>query len=287
MYREHAHNFRFPATCTKYEGKRCLIIGNMMADDIATALVKAGAQSVEVSRPTSGRLRDATHEGWVERGRVSKFQGNTASFDDGLNDESFDAVILCKNMGNISLHDLHFLPTQLRFESTNRYWLNGLYKGVVLESNPHIFFIGMQSTHFTLPLFEAQAFAIRDFILDRIKIPTVPEMIADDAPWAERQHAITSSSAGRFNAEVEFQADYITSCIALTGHKSFDIDKIKHSLIALKESKSAGGLLSRDRSFKSLTTDPVLPAPRTLWKEVLDDSLECLEKIEKQQAAFH
>ncbi len=37
-----------------------------------------------------------------------------------------------------------FLPDELRLKTANRLWADGLYKGVIYDENPQLFYIGMQ-----------------------------------------------------------------------------------------------------------------------------------------------
>ena len=50
-------------------------------------------------------------------------------------------------------------------------WPLGIYKGVVWEKNPALFYIGMQDQFYTFNMFDAQAWYARDVILGRIKLP--------------------------------------------------------------------------------------------------------------------
>ena len=51
-------------------------------------------------------------------------------------------------------------------------WPLGLYKGVVWEKNPALFYIGMQDQFYTFNMFDAQAWYARDVMLGRIKLPS-------------------------------------------------------------------------------------------------------------------
>ena len=57
-------------------------------------------------------------------------------------------------------------------------WPLGLYKGVVWEKNPQLFYIGMQDQFYTFNMFDAQAWFARDVIMGRIKLPSAEAMAA-------------------------------------------------------------------------------------------------------------
>ena len=64
----------------------------------------------------------------------------------------------------------------LRLKTANRMWPLGLYKGVVWEKNPKLFYIGMQDQFYTFNMFDAQAWFARDVIMGRIKLPSAEAM---------------------------------------------------------------------------------------------------------------
>ena len=59
----------------------------------------------------------------------------------------------------------------LRLRTENRLWPLGLYKGLVWENNPKLFYIGMQDQFYTFNMFDAQAWWARDVMMGRIKLP--------------------------------------------------------------------------------------------------------------------
>lgn len=134
----------------------------------------------------------------------------------------------------------------------------------------------MQNQYFTLPLFEAQAFVVRDVILGRLSLPSNQIMQADDSTWSNREREVTKA-ASSCTAEIDFQADYITSLMKLTDCPKFNIEGIKNAFFAWTLSGSS--MRCRDRSFRSLALGTMTASPRTTWKETLDDSLACAEVL--------
>ena len=47
-----------------------------------------------------------------------------------------------------------------------------LFKGVFLNSNPNVMYVGMQHQMITFPMSDVQAWLCKDFILSRYSIPT-------------------------------------------------------------------------------------------------------------------
>ena len=70
-----------------------------------------------------------------ERPLLQKLENKTAHFKDGSTKE-VDAIILCTGYQ----HHFPFLPEDLRLKTANRLWPLGLYKGVVWEENPQLFY---------------------------------------------------------------------------------------------------------------------------------------------------
>ena len=64
-----------------------------------------------------------------------------------------------------------FLPDTLRLKTPNVLALDDLYKGVVWNENPNLFHLGMQDQWYTFNMFDAQAWYVRDIILERISVP--------------------------------------------------------------------------------------------------------------------
>ena len=68
----------------------------------------------------------------------------------------------------------------------------GLYRGVVFEPNPRLFYLGMQNQFYTFGMFDAQSYYVRDVILGRIRLPPVENMKADSQKWREREESLQS-----------------------------------------------------------------------------------------------
>lgn len=69
--------------------------------------------------------------------------------------------------------------------------------GVVLMEQPKVFYMGMQAIPYTLNLFDAQAFVVRDVIMGTLQLPSKEKMLEDSELWQKRlnedkAHLLTS-----------------------------------------------------------------------------------------------
>jgi trimethylamine monooxygenase len=160
----HSHDFR---DALEFKGKDVLVVGrSYSAEDIGSQCWKYGAKSVTASyrsKPMGFNWPD----NFKERPLLQRLENKTAYFKDGSSKE-VDAIILCTGY----LHHFPFLTDDLRLKTANRMWPLGLYKGVVWEENPKLFYIGMQDQFYTFNMFDAQAWYARDVIMGRIKLPS-------------------------------------------------------------------------------------------------------------------
>ena len=92
--------------------------------------------------------------------------------------------------------------------ATNILFINHLYKGIFLENNPRVMYIGMQDQYYTFTMFDIQAWYIRDYILGKIKLPKSDEMKAETKTWYDRCLELKS-----VYEEIDFQRDYINDLL--------------------------------------------------------------------------
>src|SRR6185369_9728023 len=158
---------------------------------------------------------------WKEVPLLQRVANKTVFFKDGTSRE-VDAIILCTGYQ----HHFPFLPDDLRLKTANRLWPLGLYKGVVWEENPKLFYLGMQDQFYTFNMFDAQAWFVRDVILKRITVPSIKSMRDHSAQWRSRELLLQ-------NAEqmIEFQGDYVKELIAATDYPTFDIEAVNKTFM--------------------------------------------------------
>ena len=167
----HAHDFR---DALEFKDKDVLIVGrSYSAEDIGSQCWKYGAKSVT----TSYRSKPMGFK-WPEqfRGAAAAAASSTTRRPISLDGSTkeVDALILCTGYQ----HHFPFLPDDLRLKTANRLWADSLYKGVIYDDNPQLFYIGMQDQFYTFNMFDAQAWWARDVMMGRIKLPSEEEMKA-------------------------------------------------------------------------------------------------------------
>jgi len=263
----HAHDFR---DALEFKDKDLLIIGtSYSAEDIGSQCWKYGCKSVTVSHRTAP-MGYNWPDNWQEVPLLLKVEGNTATFKDGTT-KDVDAIILCTGYR----HHFSFLPDGLRLETANRLATADLYKGVVWNKNPKLFYLGMQDQWFTFNMFDAQAWYVRDIILNRIDLPASDAMAKDVVDRVAAEDAIEDDYGA-----IKYQGDYVHELISATDYPSFDLDGACDAFYQWKKHKKKDIMTFRDNSYKSVITGTMAPAHHTPWKDAMDDSLESYLKNE-------
>jgi len=262
----HAHDFR---DAREFEGKDVLLVGSSYsAEDIGSQCWKYGAKTVTTSY-RSAPMGFKWPENWEEKPALQKLEGKTAFFADGTT-KDIDALILCTGYK----HYFPFLPDDLRLKTANRLATADLYKGVVYVNNPKMFYLGMQDQWFTFNMFDAQAWYVRDIIMDRIDVPADTAVLAADV--AEREAREEASDDVKY--AIKYQGAYIKELIADTDYPSFDVDGACEAFFEWKAHKADDIMAFRNHSYKSVITGTMAPVHHTPWKDALDDSMEAYLK---------
>jgi trimethylamine monooxygenase len=257
----HAHDFR---DAREFTGKNVLLIGtSYSAEDIGSQCWKYGSATITVSYRTKP-MGFKWPANWEERPLLQRVEGHTAYFKDGSSKE-VDAIILCTGY----VHHFPFLGDDLRLKTNNRLWPLGLYKGVVWEQNPQLFFVGMQDQWYTFNMFDAQAWFARDVMLGRIPLPDLAAMQADSADWRAREEALADDYAA-----IRYQSDYTAGLAALTDYPPLNIEGMNEAFFQWKQHKKDDIMGFRNQSYRSAITGTVSPSHHTPWKDALDDSME-------------
>lgn len=257
----HAHDFR---DAREFEGKDLLILGtSYSAEDIGSQCWKYGCKSVTVSHRTAPMGFDWP-DNWAEVPALLKVEGKTAFFKDGTQ-KDVDAIILCTGYK----HHFPFLPDDLRLKTANRLAAADLYKGVVWNKNPAMFYLGMQDQWFTFNMFDAQAWWVRDCILGKIKLPDAATMAQDVVDRVAAEDAIEDDYGA-----IRYQGAYTEELIGETDYPSFDIEAANQAFFEWKKHKKQGIMTFRDHGYVSPMTGSKAPPHHTPWKDALDDSLE-------------
>lgn len=257
----HAHDFR---DALEFKGKDILIVGrSYSAEDIGSQCWKYGAKSVTASY-RSKPMGFNWPANFTERPLLQKLVNKTAHFKDGST-KDVDAIILCTGY----LHHFPFLTDDLRLKTTNRLWPLGLYKGVVWEENPRLFYIGMQDQFYTFNMFDAQAWYARDVMMGRIKLPSKDKMTKHSKAWRKREEKLE-------NAEqmIWYQGDYVKELLADTDYPKFDIEATNKTFMEWEHHKAENIMGFRNHAYRSLMTGNMSPKHHTPWVDAMDDSME-------------
>ena len=167
------------------------------------------------------------------------------------------------------LHSFPFLPQELRLVTTNRLFSPGLFKGVVWNDNPSLFYIGMQDQWYTFTMFDAEAWYARDVILGNIKLPSKEERTSEMKEWDDRENNLEDAYG-----MIDFQADYIRSLMENTDYPKFDVELSQKEFKAWKKAKEKSIVSYRDQAQSSPVTNKLSPVHHTAWWEAMDDSME-------------
>jgi trimethylamine monooxygenase len=257
----HSHDFR---DALEFKDKDILIIGtSYSAEDIGSQCYKYGARSITCSYRTAP-MGFHWPDNWQDVPILIRVEGKTAHFKDGSSKE-VDAIILCTGY----LHHFPFLPDDLRLETDNRLWPLGLYKGVVWEKNPKLFYLGMQDQFYTFNMFDAQAWFARDVILGRISLPSAEEMSKHSQAWRDREEKLEDDEQ-----MIWFQGDYTQDLINDTDYPSFDVEGVNRTFMEWEHHKHDDIMGFRNNAYKSLMTGNMQPKHHTPWLEEMDDSME-------------
>ncbi len=257
----HSHDFR---DALEFKDKDILIIGtSYSAEDIGSQCYKYGARSITCSYRTAP-MGFHWPDNWQDVPILTRVEGKTAHFKDGSS-KDVDAIILCTGY----LHHFPFLPDDLRLETDNRLWPLGLYKGVVWEKNPKLFYLGMQDQFYTFNMFDAQAWFVRDVILGRISLPSAEEMSKHSQAWRDREEKLEDDEQ-----MIWFQGDYTQDLINDTDYPSFDVEGVNKTFMEWEHHKHDDIMGFRNNAYRSLMTGNMQPKHHTPWLKEMDDSMD-------------
>ena len=93
------------------------------------------------------------------------------------------------------LHHFPFLSEDLKLKTHNRLYPPMLYKGVVWQNNHNLFYLGMQDQFHTFNMFDAQAWYVRDIIMNKIKLPSDDEISNDINSWVSKRRTFIYEDA--------------------------------------------------------------------------------------------
>lgn len=257
----HAHDFR---GADQFKDQRVLLVGSSYsAEDIGVQCFKHGSRNITISY-RSNPIGMKWPDGIKEKPLLTHFEDNVAFFKDGTS-EAYDAVILCTGYQ----HKFPFLPDNLRLKTKNCLYPDGLYKGIVSQENDKLLFLGMQDQYYTFNMFDTQAWFARDYMLNRIQLPSQDERSQDIAKWIAAE-ATTETG----DEHIDFQTSYIKDLISYTDYPAFNLDKVAAMFKSWLKDKETNILSYRDKVYTSVMDNTKAEKHHTTWMNELDDSLE-------------
>ena len=213
-------------------------------------------------------------DNWQEVPLLEKVEHNTCTFKDGTK-KDVDAIILCTGY----LHHFPFMAEGLKLRTANRLASADLYKGVVWVDNPKLFYLGMQDQWYTFNMFDAQAWYVRDVIMERIAVPDRDARAQDVVERVAAEDALEDDYAC-----IRYQGAYTKELIDETDYPSFDIEGANEAFFQWKKHKKQNIMTFRNNGYKSVMTGTMAPPHHTPWKDAMDDSLESYLQTEASTA---
>ncbi len=257
----HSHDFR---DAEEFRNKNVVVLGSSYsAEDVALQCHKYGAKSVTIGY-RNNPMGFHWPEGMKEVHYMDRIEGNKAIFKDGTIQE-MDALILCTGY----LHHFPFLSEELKLKTHNRLYPPKLYKGVAWQDNPNLFYLGMQDQFHTFNMFDAQAWYVRDIIMNKISLPSNDEMEKDIKNWVSKEETLEDA-----HQMIDFQTDYCVDLCSSIDYPKIDFELIRKNFYEWEDHKEENILTYRDKSFPSPVTGTVGPSHHTTWLEAMDDSMQ-------------
>ena len=261
----HSHDFR---DAEEFRNKNVIVLGSSYsAEDIALQCYKYGAESV-----TIGYRNNAMGFKWPlgikEVHYLDKLEGKKAIFKDGHSQEA-DVIILCTGY----LHHFPFLEDGLKLKTHNRLYPPKLYKGVAWQSNTNFFYLGMQDQFHTFNMFDAQAWYVRDLIMNKIQIPSTEEIEKDIDYWVNKEEKLEDPLQ-----MIDFQTEYTIDLSTHVDYPKIDFELIRKHFYQWEHDKIENIIDYRNKSFSSAVTGSVAPLHHTKWLDAMDDTMDTFMK---------
>uniref|UniRef100_A0A0P6F4R4 Flavin-containing monooxygenase n=1 Tax=Daphnia magna TaxID=35525 RepID=A0A0P6F4R4_9CRUS len=256
----HSHDFR---DARQFTNQNILVVGGALsAEDIALQTYKFGAKSITISYRTK-----PFGYGWPpeieELPLLTHIDGRTVHFKDGSK-RTIDSIILCTGYK----HHFPFLTEDLQLHTENCLYPDQLFKGIFLQRQPRLAYLGMQKFYYSLPFFDAQAWYLRDVILGRISLPEEEDRASDIRLWRERGKQLSGPSEG-----IDFQVDYARQLLDVTDYPKVDLLAAAAMFKLGRVHKQENILEFRDKLFTSPFTGTPSVANPICWIDAKDDRI--------------
>ena len=148
-----------------------------------------------------------------------------------------------------------------------------LYKGVAWQDNLNLFYLGMQDQFHTFNMFDAQAWYVRDLIMNKIQTPSSEEIAKDIAEWVSKEEKLEDPLQ-----MIDFQTEYTVNLYNEVDYPKIDFELIRKHFYQWEHDKVEDIVNYRNKSFSSAVTGSVAPIHHTNWLEAMDDSMDTFMK---------
>jgi len=256
----HSHDYRDGRL---YKGQNVLCVGtHYSGEDIGLQCLKFGASSVTLSyhtNPTGHKWP----KGITEKPPVTQVSGSTVTFRDTTTQE-IDTIIFCTGF----VHYYPYLDSSLKLNEPNSLYPPGLYKGVIWQKNPKVFYIGAQDQIFSFPMFDAQSAYIRDIVLGTTSVPDEQSRQTDIQSWLSKLGKI-----GSLNDAIDFQAAHLKDLLENSSYipiKTYNVEAQANLFKEWLVDKMMEIATMRDLRYKSSITGTLGCKPAKTWDEDLD-----------------
>lgn len=101
-------------------------------------------------------------------------------------------------------------------------------------------------------MFDAQAWYVRDIILGKITLPSLPQMQRHTENKHLEERALTTDEQ-----QARFQGEYIKCLIQQTDYPSFDVDGVHDIFMQWKQHKKENIMQFRDKTYRSVMTGKI------------------------------
>jgi len=164
--------------------------------------------------------------------------------------------------------DLTLIPER------NAYYLKDLWKCVLYEKggNDKLWYMGMQNLVYTLPMFDAMAWLIRDVITGKTPLPSKSVRDVDEKKWQKK--LADAEATADIEEIIRFQSDYLQDLIGQSDYPSWDCKKTAQLFIDWKDNKVASLMKFRDGAHESVHGSGIAEKNPNAWWDIFDDSYE-------------
>jgi len=261
----HSHDFR---DAEEFRNKNVVVLGSSYsAEDVALQCYKYGAESVTIGY-RNNTMGFKWPSGMKEVYYLDKLEGKKAIFKDGHTQDA-DTIILCTGY----LHHFPFLEESLKLRTHNRLYPPKLYKGVAWQDNLNLFYLGMQDQFHTFNMFDAQAWYVRDLIMNKIHFPSSEEITKDITNWVNKEEKLENPLQ-----MIDFQTEYTVDLCNDVDYPKIDFELIRKHFYQWEHDKVEDIVNYRNKSFSSAVTGSIAPIHHTNWLEAIDDSMDTFMK---------